>query len=211
MQFTELAHQTRHREANGLVVPESPAARYLAHQANQLKAERIAGYDRSGEEEPSIKPDPATGSIKIKYAKTESTPAISYTWRDFTFEQGEVTGWTGKSGPVQDVLWTRTTTDAKLSTKAKLESAYRANSGNLVLVVELSATKARGFGDAEYTAKGGYRQAVLEQNASDLSEGERTLALFVFEDAKFVGTLHIPFYDESGSSYGDWELQLVIK
>jgi hypothetical protein len=52
---------------------------------------------------------------------------------------------------------------------------------------------------------------VLEQNASDLSEGERTLALFVFEDAKFGGTLHIPFYDESGSSYGDWELQLVIK
>jgi hypothetical protein len=43
VQFTELAHQTRHREANGLLVPESPAARYLAHQANQLKAERIAG------------------------------------------------------------------------------------------------------------------------------------------------------------------------
>lgn len=77
--------------------------------------------------------------------------------------------------------------------------------------VELSASKGRGFGDAEYAAKGGYPQAVLARNASDLSEVERTLASFIFEDAKFGGTLHVPFYDETGSSYGDWELKLAIK
>jgi hypothetical protein len=92
------------------------------------------------------------------------------------------------------VLWTRTTTDFKLSTKAKLESAYRSNNGNLSIVVELSASNGRGFGDAECSAKGGYRQAVLEQNASDLSKGEKALAYFVFKNAKFGGTLHVPFY-----------------
>jgi hypothetical protein len=211
VKFTKLSHQNKHKEANGLVVPESPAARYLAHQVLITKAQSLAGYDESEDEEPSVKPDPATGSIKIKFARTESGSALSYTWRDFTFEQGKITGWTGKSGPVKDVLWTRTTTDSKLSTKAKLESAYRSNSGNLYVVVELSASKGRGFGDAEYSAHDGYRQTVMEQNASDLAKGEKTLAYFTFKNAKFGGTLHIPFYDQTGSSYGDWELKLKIK
>jgi hypothetical protein len=181
------------------------------YQVSSEKAYDIAGIDHSDFEQPSLKPDPTTSSIKIKYAKTEDEPAISYVWRDFTFEQGKITGWTGKSGPVKDVLWTRTTSDSKLGTKAKLQSAYRANNGKLYAVLELSASKARGFGDAEYTARGGYRQAVFEQNAADLSKGEKTLAIFVFKNAKFGGTLHIPFYDETGSSYGNWELKLKIK
>jgi hypothetical protein len=28
---------------------------------------------------------------------------------------------------------------------------------------------------------------------------------------QFGGVLHIPFYDGTGSSYGDWELKLKIK
>jgi hypothetical protein len=103
VKFTKLTHQNRHKEANGLVLPESSAARYLAHQTLINKAQSIGGYDQSKDEEPSIKPDPATASIKIKYAKTENGPALTYTWRDFTFEQGKLTGWTGASGPVQDV------------------------------------------------------------------------------------------------------------
>jgi hypothetical protein len=212
VKFTKLTHQNRHKEANGLVVPESPAARYLAHQVSINKAQSIAGADPSEDEEPSVKPDPATQSIKIKFAKTEDGPALSYVWKDFVYEQGKIVSWTGKSGPVASVLWTRTTTDSKLSTKAVLKSAYRANSGNLFVVVELSANKARGFGDAEYSARGGYRQTVTEQNASDLSKGEKTLAYFTFKNAKFGGTLHVPFYDSTGSSYGgDWTLHLKIK
>jgi hypothetical protein len=44
------------------------------------------------------------------------------------------------------------------------------------ITVELSASQGTGFGDAEYAARDGYRQAVAEQNASDLSKGEKTLA-----------------------------------
>jgi hypothetical protein len=148
---------------------------------------------------------------KSSTRRPRTSPRSATSGRDFTFEQGKITGWTGKSGPVKDVLWTRTTSDSKLGTKAKLQSAYRANNGKLYAVLELSASKARGFGDAEYTARGGYRQAVFEQNAADLSKGEKTLAIFVFKNAKFGGTLHIPFYDETGSSYGNWELKLKIK
>ena len=38
-----------------------------------------------------------------------------------------------------------------------------------------------------------------------------TLAYFTFKNAKFGDTLHIPFYDDSGSSYGNWDLALKIK
>jgi hypothetical protein len=41
---------------------------------------------------------------------------------------------------------------------------------------------------------------VLNQNVSDLSKGEKTLAYITFKNAKFGGALHIPFYDETGSS-----------
>jgi hypothetical protein len=89
VKFTKLSHQNRHKEANALVVPESPAASYLAHQTLINKAQSIAGYDQSEDEEPSVKPDPATSSIKIKFAKTESGPALSYTWRRLHLRAGQ--------------------------------------------------------------------------------------------------------------------------
>jgi hypothetical protein len=81
----------------------------------------------------------------------------------------------------------------------------------MITVVELSVSKPRGPGNAEYAAKDGYRQAATEQIANDQSEGEKTLGYFRFEDAKFGGKLHIPFYDEYGSSDGGWEVALTIK
>jgi hypothetical protein len=75
--------------------------------------------------------------------------------------------------------------------------------------VELSSSRSVGFGEAEYAAKDGYRQAATNQTAGDLSKGEKTLAGFTFEDSKFGGKLHLPFYDGDGYDLG--KLELVIK
>jgi hypothetical protein len=141
VKFTKLAHAEKYEEAGELVVPESAAARYLAHQALVRKADRIAGTAPENEE-PSIKGDPATGTVKIKFTGEEK---LTYTWRDFTFEQSKITGWPGKSGPVQKVLWTRATSDESHGVKAKLESAYLSNAGNLLVTVELSSSRSVGF------------------------------------------------------------------
>jgi hypothetical protein len=221
VEFTKLVHRDKYSKAAELAVSESPAARYVAHQVLMRKAERINGYYRDpSTRKTRFKPDAAAGSIKITDTELQEvgdesggdkeTKAV-YTWHSFTFDQGKLTGWTGKTGPIEKVLWSRTTTDSSRGTRAELKSAYRANGGNLFVVVELSASKGRGFGDATYTARGGYRQTVLEQGAMDVSKGEKTLAYFVFEDAKFGGTLHLPYYDENGSSYGNWEIKLAIK
>jgi hypothetical protein len=65
--------------------------------------------------------------------------------------------------------------------------------------------------DHVYAAKDGYRQTSSEGGAGDLSAGEKTLAYFSFEDSKFGGVLHIPYYGKDGSSYGDWDLTLKVK
>jgi len=134
-----------------------------------------------------------------------------YTVLRFTYDQGRVTGWTGKSGPIDNVLWTRETSGKSRGRKAVLKSAYLSNAGYLNVTVELSSSVGTGWGDATYTAKGGYRQTASNQGAQDLAKGEKTLAYLVFEDAKFGGVMHLEYYDADGTSQGDWSLDLPIK
>jgi hypothetical protein len=114
-------------------------------------------------------------------------------------------------GPVGKVLLTREASDESRGRKAVLKSACLSNANALYVTVELSSDVGTSFSDAKYAAKHGYRQALSEQNGSDLHEGEKALAYFVFNDSSFGGQLHIPFYDEDGTRDGDWELDLTIK
>jgi hypothetical protein len=151
------------------------------------KAERIAGYAREDEELPSFKPDPATGSIKIKYDGEET---LTYTWRDFTFDQGKIIGWVGKQGPVQDVLWSRESRDSALGTTARLASAYRGNGGSMYMVVEFSAKRDVDLSYMpSYAANDGYRQNASDFSGDELAKGEKTLVYYTFDDAKFGGKL----------------------
>jgi hypothetical protein len=109
------------------------------------------------------------------------------------------------------VKWSRTTTDQSHGREAKLKSAYLSNSKALSAIVELSSGTATSWGNVEYTAKGDYRQAAFDHSAGDLAAGEKTLAYFAFEDARFGGIVPIPYYDEDGTSQGNWELELAIK
>lgn len=215
VKFVELVHDPDRESLSrtrDLIQPESAAARYVAHQTLLGKAQAISGYSPTSTTAPTIKPNRAKGTVTVTQDAVEGeTRGFNYTWKDFTFDRGKLTGWTGASGPVGSVLWTRQTTDESRGRKAVLKSAYRTNTKSMNIVVELSSTKGTSFSDAEYAAKDGYRQALTEQNASDLSSGEKTLAYFVFDDAQFGGRLHIPYYDEDGTSQGDWELDLAVK
>jgi hypothetical protein len=75
-------------------------------------------------------------------------------------------------------------------------------------IVELSSSNAASWGNAEYTAKSDYRQVAFDHGAGDLAAGEKTLAYFALEDARFGGSVHIPYYDEDGTTQGNWELAI---
>lgn len=214
MEFTKLTHDSEYTAAAELVKPESPAARYLAHQTLANKAEVIAGAG-GDEDVPTIKPDKAKQTIKISFPAEEpvegekAAKALTYTWKNFTFDQGQITGWTGASGPIKNVLWTRQTSDESEGRKAVLKSAYKANNGDVSIVVELSSKVATGWNSGEYTAMDGYRQVLRYEYASELSKGEKTLGSYVVEKAEFGGQLHLPYTDAEGVDEG--ELLLTIK
>jgi hypothetical protein len=71
VKFTKLVHQSKYKPADALVVPESPAARYLAHQTLITKAEEIAGFDQSTDEEPRFKPGPGYGQHQDQVREDE--------------------------------------------------------------------------------------------------------------------------------------------
>jgi hypothetical protein len=86
------------------------------------------------------------------------------------------------------------------------ESAYLSNIGSLLVVVELSSSEASQFWEAEHGPRW-LPPGRLRVRARDLSEGEKTLGYYVFEDAKSGGTLHIPYMDDDGTSQRDWKTQ----
>jgi hypothetical protein len=112
------------------------------HRQLMTKAEKITGYT-SEPETPKIETDPATGAIKIKY---NDDPKTKYTWKDFTFDQGKITGWTGKTGPVKPVLWSRMTSDpvderqAEVCVPVKQQGAVRHRGAVLQQRHQLGAT-----------------------------------------------------------------------
>jgi hypothetical protein len=215
VKFTKLAHSNDlkgYREAAELTAPESPAARYVAHQALMVKAQKTADGRVEEGGEYRFKADHLKQTVRIKYEGGEAMgKPFAYTWRDFTYDQGKVTGWTGASNPIDKVLWTRETSGKSRGRKAVLKSAYLANSGALWVTAELSSSVGTGWGDPTYSARGGYRQTASGQGAQDISRGEKTLAYFMFEDAKFGDVMHLEYYDADGTSQGDWQLDLAVK
>jgi hypothetical protein len=170
VKFTKLAHTDKYEAAKELVAPGSAADRYVIHQLKLQKAYQISGQDPGGEE-PSIDSDKGKRSIRIEFTGEDG---YSYTWKDFTFDHGKVTGWTGKSGLVASVLWSRASKDSALGTTARLVSAYRSNAGSMFVVVEFSTKRDVDLAyTASYAAKGGYRQNASDSSGEDLARERR--------------------------------------
>jgi len=71
VKFTKLTHRSdgldNYRKAADLTAPESPAARYIAHQVSMYRAEKTANgwVDEGGEYK--FKPHPIAQTIRIKF------------------------------------------------------------------------------------------------------------------------------------------------
>ena len=207
--FTRLVHVGKYSRAASMVEADSPAARYIAHQVADTKAYQIDGRGVSGEEdEPTIDGDEKTGKILIE----PTGDSAAYTWKQFAYDDaGKIRAWTGASGPVGSVLWTRESRDSGLGVSARLVSAYRTNAGSMEMVVEFAAKRdvQLSYG-ASYSPRGGYRQNATDQcSQNELDKGEQTLCFYTFEDAKFKGTLRLKVASAKG--YQTANLVLAIR
>ena len=98
LEFTRMTHFDKYGPAAALAAPESPAARYLAHQEATNKAQQINGDDttNTAEDDYAFDADPDAGTIKIDTGDGETV----YTWKDFSYDPRKIVSWTGASGPV---------------------------------------------------------------------------------------------------------------
>ena len=209
LEFTRLVMTDKYSRATTMVEANSPAARYIAYQLAIDKAHRIDGRDvSSGEDDWTFDGDKRTGKIRI-----ESTDGSAvYTWKQFAFDgAGKIRAWTGASGPVGSVLWTRESRDSGLGASARLVSAYRSNDGAMNMVVEFSTKRDVELSyTASYSARGGYRQNSTDQSSqNELNKGEKTLTYYTFDDAKFRGTLRLKVVSAKG--YKTAALVLAIR
>lgn len=217
VEFTRLAHIGDYGAAGGLVADNSPAARYIAHQIAYRRAYELNGQPltESSSNDVTIDGDAKTGDIKIEI--TDGDDTTKYTWKNFTFdESGKITAWTGKSGPIDGALWSKSDSDEAHSVTVKLVSAYVSNGGSLTVVTEVSSLKrAIRVDDAVFTPADGYRQQDTAGLYTEVGKGEKAMTVFSFPDAKIGGKLRLELgridTDDPSSSYELATVTLHVK
>lgn len=217
VEFTRLVHIDDYGAAGGLVADNSPAARYIAHQTAYRRAFEANGQpiSKSDPSNITVDGDAKTGAIKIESVEGDDT--TTYTWKDFSFDaSGKVASWTGKSGPIDKALWSKSDSAHAHDVTAKLVSAYVTNGGDLIVVAELASRKrAIRVDDAVYTPHKGYRQQDNAGLYTDVGKGEKAMTVFDFPKAKIGGKLKLELgrvdSDDPSSSYGMGSVTLRIK
>lgn len=194
--FTRAALSDDFDTASSLTSADSAAARYIEHQQNVAKAQKLEGtYTK--DDDFTMDPNNSAESIEIEQGD------LSYAWKSFTYDsQGLVTGWTGKRRPVGESLWNKSDADSASGVKAEVLSAYRANGGAVWVVLEVQSSNKVNLPlwEAKYVAEDDYSQKPSSAtNISELKKGEKTLVYLTFDDAKFGGKLSIEV------SSPDWE------
>ena len=186
VEFTRLVHIGDIGRAGSLVADSSAAARYIAHQNALRRFNELNGQPSDRDEDDfTIDGDEKTGSIRIEFSGDEPT---AYTWKDFRVDSlGKILSWTGKSGPIDKILWHQASTAKTHGVTVKLMTVYVNNGGDLNIVVELSSAKRTvRVDEAVYTPGDGYRQQDSANNYAEIDKGEKALTLFQFDN---VGTL----------------------
>lgn len=217
VEFARLAHLGDYGAAGGLVADNSPAARYLAHQTAYRRAYELNGQPitENSPNDVTVDGDAKTGDINIEINDGDET--TKYTWKNFAFDSSsKITAWTGKSGPIDKVLWSKSDSDEAHGVTVKLVSAYVSNGGDLIVVTEVSSPKrAIRVDDAVFTPADGYRQQDTAGLYTEVGKGEKAMTVFSFPDAKIGGKLRLELgridTNDPSSSYELGTVTLNIK
>jgi hypothetical protein len=198
--FVSAVFEDRYDEARQHASPGSPAERYITHQEAIDTALTANGDGQAGTTtEPTLTFEDGVPTIV-------EPGANEFTLTDFTFdENGLVVAWTGKSGPVGDVLWTTPWTGQTGGNTVELVSAYKTNSGALQAVLKVTAneraTSPYGY-SSTYSASDGITYSVeWASQPQDIAAGSAAYIVVSFPGAPFGGTINL-----DGSSPDDYSL-----
>jgi hypothetical protein len=175
-------------DARGLAAKGSPAARYVTHQAALYDALVAAGESEYGEVTVTV--DEKTGTVDIVPTYSDGD---GYTWQDWTFgPDGKIVSWSAKgAGPVEDRLWTKSTSDTVLGNKVTLVSAYQGDLGALWIVLDVAADQMlEPWSTAVLTDAKKRQREASSISAPDVIEPDTSAyVVLMFDGAKLGGTL----------------------
>lgn len=206
--FVSAVFAERYDEALQHASPGSPAESYVTH----LLAINTA-LTANGDAQTDTTTEP-TQTFEDGVVTVVEPGTGEYTLADFTFdENGLVVAWTGKSGPVGDVLWTIPWTGQTGGNTIELISAYKTNSGALQAVLKVTAneraTSPYGY-SSTYSASDGITYSVeWASQPQDIAAGSAAYIVVSFPGAPFGGTINL-----DGSSPDDysvsWAAQIPV-
>jgi hypothetical protein len=133
--FAEAVASNDWEAAQDQALPGSPADRYVDYRQQVEQAQQQAGAPAA----PSgtVQADAEASSITVT---VEGDDAPTFTWSDITTDQGLVSSWTGDQGGLDEVLVSPDSTATAAGADVRLTHAYQAVSGDLLVVVQVSAT-----------------------------------------------------------------------
>lgn len=189
--FISAAFEDRFEDASQHASIGSPAERYVAHQqaVNTGLNANGDGYSLDPATEPTMSFDGGTVNVV-------ESDLSEYALSDFVFDDdGLVASWTGKSGPVADVLWTTPWSGQTGGNTIDLVSAYKANSGLLLVVLKVAAnertTSAYGY-SATYSASDGITySAEWASQPEQIATGSAGYVVLTFLGAPFGGAVNL--------------------
>ena len=198
--FVSAVFEYRYDDAMQHASPGSPAERYVIH---QQAVDTGLNANGDGYTDPATEPTVTFDGDTATVVESGQSP---YELTDFTFDQeGLVEAWTGKSGPVAEVLWTAPWTGQTGGNTIDLVSAYKANSGSLFVVLKVTAnersTSAFGY-SASYSASDGITYTVESSSQpGDIAAGSAGYFILGFPSAPFGGTVNL-----DGTSPDDYSI-----
>lgn len=208
--FVSASHEADYETAFRLAAPDSPAYRYVLHQQAAHEAQVTSGNAPENLDY-TIEANQDAGTVSIDYTDNDGDPA-GYTWSDFKVDdRGRVYSWTGKSGPVADVLWSKDSHVTVAGTNVSLVSAYRANSGDLYVVLDVSPSKFALSPDYEPTFVGAdkrTREATAAIVPDRIDKGTSGYLMYVFQGAKFGGTVTVNIQDGGYNDRGSAKIRI---
>ncbi|MCS5499346.1 hypothetical protein NY547_19055 [Cnuibacter physcomitrellae] len=197
--FTTAVFENRFDEALQHASPGSAAERYVTHQKALATGLSANG---EGQSDPSTDPTLSFDGDVV----TVSQAGTVYTLSDYTFDaDGLVTGWTGKSGPVANVLWTQPWSGQAGGNSVELVSAYKANAGTLYVILKVTAGAGtitpNGY-SATYSASDGITySAGGASQPREIAAGSAGYVILTFDGAPFGGTVNF-----DGTSPDDYSI-----
>lgn len=188
VEFNEALVAEDFNRAAELSAPESPASRYVEYRTDVQQAQQDA--DAVQESSGEVTGDEDAGAITASITSAEDE--VTYTWTDFSTDDGLVTDWVTEQGPLADQLWTTDSSAEAGGATVALQSAYRTNVGDLYVVLEVTAgaDALSADGAASYVPEGG---TAVPPGAAVVPDtvGEESSAhlLYVYTGADFGGTV----------------------